>query len=366
MSKITTYPTMNINEVKDAIKTIGTDVTIMIMSEPGCGKTSILKDMAVDNGDQWRKPGDYYETDKYDYVYIDGPNKEIMDLAATIPNHETKSLEYYVSSIFRLGNGKPKVIMIDEALKVPKLLQPIYTRMYLERTVGDIPLPEGSIVFGTSNNMSDGVGDTLPAHTANRLAIVQMQKPEPNLWLSWAGEAGISPVIRAAVQMFPRMLRSYRDPDQQDNPYIFQPSKPQVSFVSPRSLAKSDPIIKSDLSTEVKLALLAGTLGEAGARDMMTFVSLEKSVTRFEDIIADPEKVTMPNDIAPLLLMIFNALDKIETQDDLNKFQKFVNRIESQEVQAVWFVMLLRSPKARMARVNPEISKWALDNHYLL
>ena len=47
-------------------------------------------------------------------------------------------------------------------------------------------------------------------------------------------------------------------------------------------------------------------------------------------------------------------------------FHKFVNRIESQEVQAVWFVMLLRSPKARMARVNPEISKWALDNHYLL
>jgi len=354
MSKITTYPTMNINEVKEAIKTLGVTNTIMIMSEPGCGKTSILRDLEKELGDA------------YDYIYIDGPNKEIMDIAATIPNHQTKSLEYYVSSVFKLDNGKPKVIMIDEALKVPKLLQPIYTRMYLERTVGDEPLPEGSIVFATSNNMSDGVGDVLPAHTANRLTIVQMEKPEPKLWLSWAGERGISPVIRAAVQMFPRMLKSYRDAEQQDNPYIFQPSKPQVSFVSPRSLEKSDPIIKSSLSTEVKLALLAGTLGEAGARDMMTFVSLDKSVTQFEDIIADPETVTMPKDIAPLLLMIFQALDKVENQDQLNKYQKFINRVENEEVQAVWFVMLLCSPKARMARVNPEISKWALENHHIL
>ena len=354
MSAITTYPTMDINEVKEAIKTIGVTNTIMILSEPGCGKTSILRMLEQEMGDG------------YDYIYVDGPNKEMMDIAASIPNHTTKSLEYYVSSLFKMDSGKPKVIMIDEALKVPKLLQPIYTRMYLERTIGDIPLPEGSIVFATSNNMTDGVNDVLPAHTANRLTIVQMEKPNPKLWLSWAGVKGISPVVRAAVQMFPRMLKSYRDTDQKDNPYIFQPSKPQLSFVSPRSLEKSDPIIKSGLSNEAKLALLAGTLGESGARDMMTFVSLDASVTQFEEIIDKPEEVTVPTDIAPLLLMIFQALDKVETQDQLNKYQKFVNRIENEEVQAVWFVMLLRSPKARMARVNPEVSKWALENHAII
>ena len=355
MSKITTYPTMTINEVKEAIKAIGITNTIMILSEPGCGKTSILKMLEQEMGDG------------YDYIYVDGPNKEMMDIAASIPNHQTKALEYYVSSLFKMNSGKPKVIMIDEALKVPKLLQPIYTRMYLERTIGDAPLPEGSIVFATSNNMSDGVNDVLPAHTANRLTIVQMEKPSPQLWLSWAGERGISPVIRAAVQMFPRMLRSYRDADQQDNPYIFMPSKAaQLSFVSPRSLEKSDPIIKSGMSHETKLALLAGTLGESGARDMMTFVALDKSVTQFEDIIDKPETVAIPNDIAPLLLMIFQALDKVETQDQLNKYQKFVNRIPNEEIQAVWFVMILRSPKARLARVNPEIQKWAVDNHNLI
>ena len=356
MSAITTYPTLTIDEVKDAVKTIGITNTIMVLSEPGCGKTSILRDLEAEMPN----------ADEYDYIYVDGPNKEIMDIAASIPDHSTKTLEYYVSALFKMRNGKKKVIMIDEALKVPKLLQPIYTRMYLERTIGDEPLPEGSIVFATSNNMTDGVGDSLPAHTANRLTIVQMEKPSPKLWLSWAGENGISPVIRACVQMYSRMLKSYRDADQQDNPYVFQPSKPQISFVSPRSLAKCDTIIKANFSENVMLGLLAGTIGERGARDMMTFVSLNTSVTQFDDIVADPDNVTMPKDMAPLLLMIFQGLDGIDSQDKLNKFQKFVNRIENIEIQTVWFVMLLRSAKARMARSNPEVTKWATENHGLL
>lgn len=356
MSKITTYPTLTIDEVKQSIKTLGQEITVMVLSEPGCGKTSILHDLEKEMGDG------------YDYIYIDGPNKEMMDIAASIPNHNTKALEYYVSSLFKLNNGKPKVIMIDEALKVPKLMQPIYTRMYLERTVGDVPLPDGSIVFATSNNMTDGIGDVLPAHTGNRVTIVQMEKPSPKLWLSWAGENKISPIIRACVQMFPRMLKSYRDADQQDNPYIFNPKSPtpQISFVSPRSLAKSDSIIKSGLPENMMLGLLAGTLGESGARDMMTFFALDTSVTEFDDIVADPEKVKVPTDIAPLLLMIFKALDAIDTQDKLNKFQMFMNRVESKEIQTVWFVMLLRSNKARMARYNQTVNTWAIENNGLL
>ena len=357
MSAITTYPTLTREQTKEAIKAVGTNVTVMILSEPGCGKTAILHDLEREMG-----------TEEYDFIYIDGPNKEMMDIAASIPNHETKALEYYVASLFKLGNGKKKVIMIDEALKVPKLMQPIYTRMYLERTVGDVPLPEGSIVFATSNNTSDGVGDVLPAHTANRMAIVRMSKPSMKEWLGWAQDNGISTIVRATVAMYPRMLKSYMDAEQADNPYIFQPSKPMMSFVSPRSLHKADFIVKARLSEDITLGLLAGTLGERGARDMTAFVAMESKVTKIEEVLKNPETVPMPNenDISPLLLMIFQALDHIESQDDLNRFQKFVNRIRSQEVQSVWFVVLLRSNKAKLARSNPEVQKWALENHNLI
>ena len=83
MSAITTYPTLTIDEVKDAVKTIGITNTIMVLSEPGCGKTSILRDLETEMPN----------ADEYDYIYVDGPNKEIMDIAASIPDHSTKTLE---------------------------------------------------------------------------------------------------------------------------------------------------------------------------------------------------------------------------------------------------------------------------------
>ena len=197
---------------------------------------------------------------------------------------------------------------------------------------------------------------------------MRMSKPSMKEWLGWAQDNGISTVVRATVAMYPRMLKSYMDAEQTDNPYIFQPSKPMMSFVSPRSLHKADFIVKAKLSEEITLGLLAGTLGERGARDMTAFVAMESKVTKIEEVLKNPETVPMPNgdDVAPLLLMIFQALDHIESQDDLNRFQKFVNRIRSQEVQSVWFVVLLRSAKAKLARTNPEVQKWALENHNLI
>jgi hypothetical protein len=105
MSKIATYPTLTREECKDAIKAVGAGnkeagidpVTVLVMSEPGVGKSAILEDLRKEMGE-----------DEYDFIYVDGPNKDMMDIAATIPNHETKSLEHYVAGLFKMGNGKKK------------------------------------------------------------------------------------------------------------------------------------------------------------------------------------------------------------------------------------------------------------------
>ena len=144
MSKVNFSAQVTIDEAKNAIILFGKELTPIIQSEPGCGKSSILKAIETELGDA------------YDYIYVDCPVKDMSDIAMTIPNHQSHSLEYYVSSLFKLDNPKPKVIMLDEMMKAPKLLQIIFTRLTLERMIGDVKLPEGSIVFATSNNSSDG------------------------------------------------------------------------------------------------------------------------------------------------------------------------------------------------------------------
>ena len=356
MSKINFNLQLNINEAKDLIKTIGHELTPIIVSEPGVGKSSILKMLELDMG-----------SDEYDFIYVDCPVKDMMDIAASIPNHQSKSLEYYVSSLFRMDSGKKKVIMLDEFMKAPKLLQVIFTRLMLERTVGDVPLPEGSIVFGTSNNSSDGVGDSMMAHAANRVCLVQMRKPRADEWNDWAAKNAVARPIRAWAAMNPKAFRSYLDPDQQDNEYIFKPSSTAKSFVSPRSLAKASVIVsnKDNLTENTLATALAGTIGESAARSMAAFIALEGKLVSFKDVIANPKTVTVPDDVSAQVMMMFEAVDYIENQTDLTAYMEFVGRIKSAEVQSIFFTMMMRS-KPRVARYNQKITDWATANHMIM
>lgn len=347
---------VTINELVRLIPTIGEKLTPIIQSEPGCGKTSLLSMLEDNMGD------------KYDYIYVDCPVKDMQDIAMTIPNHDTRTLETYVGSLFKLDSPKPKVILLDEFMKAPKLLQVIFTRLMLERFVGDTPLPQGSIVFGTSNNQSDGVGDTMLAHASNRVCLLQMQKPKVEDWLVWASENAISPLIRAWVHMFPRALNSYLDDNQKDNPYIFQPSKPQLSFVTPRSLAKASVIVENrDILGETPtMSALSGTIGYSASADMSAFLSLEKSLPDINEILDRPDTIKVPDEISAQLMVMFQALDKLKTQDQLTNFMKFIKRIKSSEIQAIFFTMLVRNKETRtLARGNAEIAKWATENYEL-
>jgi hypothetical protein len=356
MSTLNFSNTVTINELRTIIPAIGVELTPIIQSEPGCGKTSLLQMIQEDLGDG------------YDYIYVDCPVKDMSDIGMVIPNHATHSLEYYVASLFKLDSPKPKVVLLDEYMKSNKLLQVIFTRLMLERMVGDRALPAGSIVFGTSNNESDGVGDSMLAHAGNRVCKLKMSKPNVDEWLAWAGEAGISRVIRAWVNMFPRALASYTDGNQNDNPYIFKPSSNVMSFCSPRSLAKADVIVRNRdmLGENSTMCALAGTIGTSAAGDMAAFLSLEKGLLDVRDIIKEPTKVDVPTDIAAQLMIMFQAVDTLDNQDDLSSFMEFVERIKSSEVQAIFFTMMMRGSKSvRIASHNKKITDWASSHHDL-
>jgi hypothetical protein len=356
MSKVNFRMNASINEVKDMIKIMGDQITHVVMGQPGIGKSSILKMLEEELG-----------TDDYDFIYVDCPVKDMMDIAASIPNHESRSLEYYVSDLFKLGNGKKKVVMLDEFMKAPKLLQVIFTRMMLERTVGDVPLPEGSIVFATSNNTTDGVGDAMLDHAGNRVCKVEMRNPNVDEFNAWAAKHGIARPIRAWAAMNPRAFASYLDGDQDDNPFIFKPSQKGRQFVSPRSLAKCDVFVKRKSQiTENSLAVgLAGTIGEAAAKSMAAFIALESKLMMTADVIKSPDTVDVPDDTSALIMMMLEAADYLKTQDDLNAYMKFVNRIPRGEVQSVFFTMMLRT-KPKLSRYNQAITNWAAANNYML
>jgi hypothetical protein len=349
---------VTIEELRTLIPTIAETLTPVIQSEAGCGKTSLLKMIEQDLGD------------KYDYIYVDCPVKDMSDIAMTIPNHATKTLESYVGSLFKLKSDKPKIILLDEFMKAPKLLQVIFTRLMLERSVGDTPLPKGSMVFATSNNQSDGLGDGMLAHAGNRVCIMRMKKPDYKSWLQWANNNAVSPLIRAWVHLTPKCLHSYLDTGSDNNPYIFNPkTSGQLSFVSPRSLEKASVIVdnKDTLSENAIRTALSGTIGESACADMFAFLSLEKELPKFEDILANPMETLIPENLTAKLILMFQAVDKLETQDELSSFMQYLSRITNKEMKAVFYTMLMTTDRGiELGKNNKEIRDFGLDNTHLL
>jgi hypothetical protein len=75
----------------------------------------------------------------------------------------------------------------------------------------------------------------------------------------------------------------------------------------------------------------------------------------------------MPEKPAALFLTMFNAVDTIETQDDLSAFMTFVKRIRSEEVQECFFTMAFQSKRtAKLARTNNDLREWGMKHLELL
>lgn len=348
--------TVTLSDLRRIIRTAGADLTMYIQSEPGVGKTSLLAALEEDMGDA------------YDYIYLDGPTLDLGDLFYRVP--QDGKLVQCTSQIFKLGNGKPKVILIDELGKCVPMMRTMFTRLMLERTVGDEPLPAGSIVFATSNNASDGVGDSLRGHEGNRVCVFNLKKADAQTWSVWAARNGVSPVTLAFAVLTPRAFASYKDEGQANNPLIFNPRTNNVSFLSLRSLYKADKAFvqnRAVLGPDVTFAGLVGTIGRAGAEALAAFIALEKDLVPVAKILADPNGAPVPEKMSALYLTIFNSLEEISTQDELSAMMTYINRAGSSELQSVFFTQVCANKKtARLARGNATIAKWIMENHALL
>lgn len=365
-------PRLSLDDVVSLLCIAGAEQAFVLRSEPGVGKSSTLRMKAERNGDKWRKPGDYYPTDKYVYVYFDCPFRDVPDVVSGIPVMETKRIEQFIAAALCMDDPRPKVIMLDEILKSAKLLQLIFMRLLLEHFIGDSPLPEGSIVYGTSNNGADGVGDTVMSHGANRVTFVEVQKPDVTSLCAYMERTKVSGITRAWVTMNPRVLASYRDEGFDDsNPYVFNPRKPnQESYASPRSIVRNDVYVRNHdkMSDDMLFASMAGTVGASAAADLLVFIRMQASLTPPAKVIKDPLGTPLPTSPAATCLLVQNLCDYVKTQDDLSAACTYINRLEHEELQSMFYHHVTSgSPRiAALAALNPVVTEWIRTHDYEL
>ena len=330
-------------------------VRFLVRGEPGIGKSTMLSQIAK-------------ALPTHNPAYIDVPNMDLGDIAMPVVNHDAKVTSYYPNARFRLHEGKPVIVMLDEFSKgadpIKNMLHPM-----LEVTnprLGDISIDENSIIFLTGNLASDGVGDTLKAHTRNRIVEIVVRKPDSDQWLEWAVNNDIDASVMAWVRQFPQSMASYTDGDK-DNPYVYNPRAVQTAYVSPRSLAIASNVVKTRaiVGSEATIAALKGCIGEAAARDMQAFIDYQDQLPSWDEILAKPDSTVVPTSAGACAVLIFGAISKVE-KASINPFMKYLERFEP-EWQACFAINISKNPtKQAVAFSSPAFAKWVSVNEDIL
>ena len=352
------YSEVSFQEVVKVIDRIGDKVTVLVSGHTGTGKSSILKELALLKPDHTPCYLDVTVMDTGDFLIPKIRTLDGVEVCSFIPN---ENIGFHLK--------KPIILLLDEIGKASKSVLNACLRLMLERSLGVYDLPEGSIVFATTNLGIEGLGDNIPAHARNRVCNIKMRKPTVDEWRwNYAQNAGIDPVVIASAVEYPSCFASFEDYEVAgQNQYIFDPRTPMTAFVTPRSLEKASDILKrcKDLPEAVLHHTLAGVVGSRFTADMMNTLKLDNTMPAWSEIINKPMTTPIPQNGAAICLVISKALSNV-TGETFAFWMQYMARLP-REAQALFAmnVMSSKSPKRSIAVTDRLFTEYAVANGYL-
>ena len=311
-----------VNETIDMIEMFGTHVTIIGRGDVGVGKSSMLFELSK------RFP-------THTPCMFDCTTKTVGDLS--FPRfRQDGDIEYIThvpSDQLGLHLGTPVIVCIDEFGKGANDIKLGTADFILNHKLGSHKLPEGSIVFATTNKGTEGLGDMFQGHTINRLCFVEIVKPDAKEWLTkFAIPNGVHSTVMSVVKDHQHMFQSFEDvvnPD--DNPMIFHPQRVgDAQFLTHRGMKKvsdllyiaDEQIAEGEDETYVNHLLKAavcGQIGVVGGELVMNYRELEGDLPSLDEIKSNPASVELPKKAATQCMDVMRVLAL--SQADVNEFR---------------------------------------------
>jgi len=342
-------------EVRSALAAEGATTTFFVQGAPGIGKSALLTS---------------FDPDTYMPVMVDCPNFEPGDLMVPVISEDKTTVKYAINELLQLSQGKALVMCLDELAKASPSVQASLLPLIYERRLGSTHLPEGSIVFATSNEDEDNVGDVMHAHAWNRMCSVTLRSPTHNEWVEWAAASNVAPEIVAFAQAYPMMFEHYSNPGAESNPYVFNPKTGVTrSYVSPRSLARCTPTVNARregaLSDRTAAAVIAGKIGQAAAAELATYMAVGMQMPTAVEVAADPDgsKARMSKLSTSAYFVLAVSLAQAVSKDNAVAFTEFLHSA-NEEALSLFLVLASKNPQAFMAfssspRLKPIIADLA-------
>jgi len=354
---------LSAQQVLNLIAAIGDKRTVIVEGENGIGKTALFHALR-----KLPKFADHIAVKPVDCTQLSDGSVWMPDLdRENGVSRELPNERFGVSANNQLGvnNSKPIIVMLDEIAKAPQFIKNVLAPIVYERRVGNLDMPEGSVVFCATNLSVEGLGDSIQAHLRNRLVFVKMRKPTADEWVKWATDNQINPMIIAFVSNEPRVMQSFMDYEKggmfegkdlsKDNGFIFNPKSMQLAYATPRSLVAASDILNTGLGVlddDTLEAALVGTVGATTAQALSSFIRFGRDICEYSRVIKSPDTAPLSDNPTAQLIQVFQFVTRVADRTEAEAIVKYVWRMRA-EMQSIFCNTVATSQRVAMfATIN--------------
>lgn len=221
-------------------------------------------------------------------------------------------------------------LFLDELNGAPLAVQGAAYQLINDRAVGEHELMDNVVIIAAANRESDkGATNRMALPLLNRFTQVEVI-PEADAVCAHFQSIGLPAEGIAFLQFRKTLLHTY------------DPAKPEKVTATPRTWEKAlRYFADTTVSESVKLAAMAGAIGEGPASEFWGFTKIWQSITPLSAILADPEGVELPGELSLTWATAINVSGAM-AKKNVSKLHKYLCRLDPEYVIAAWQLAVKR------------------------
>lgn len=346
---------MNLRNAKKLIKQVflrqietGHRFAIHLVSGPGLGKSSIVKQLSVELGKELKVPFANLE------FFLN--SKEAPDVGGYgLPDEDVDGSKIMAWTrapwMPRKDDPKHGFVFLDEFKQSQHDVQKVSAELLLNGKVNASQLPITYMVLAASNRDGDrsGVNREL-AFVTNRTMEINIE-PHLDSWVEWAEKEGIHWGFVAYAKRRPGV--------------IFQDKVPEKAgpFCTPRSFVAASKLYEH-IDGELFVEAAGGLIGEGAAAELVAFMRVVDELPEFEEIVKDPKGVKVPGiDRPDALYACMQMVAHEVTPDTATPAFIYITRMPKEFQVAGLKAALRKSPHILISK---EFAEWCRKNQDLI
>ena len=354
-----THNTVNVKELQDMINmqldTIAENPDkiyklrpLIIRGSPGCGKSSIVKEVCEQRG--------------IEFIDFRAAQCEPCDIRGLpVPNRELNQMDWYVNGVWpRNPNGKG-IIFLDEITAADKSIQVALYQLVLDRCLGQLyTVPKGYLIVAAGNNTTDkAVATVLSSAFANRFCHVEL-KEDAEAWLDWARVNDVHPSVIGFISYKPNML------------FNMEGETLDRGWPSPRSWEGVSEYCHICKDETILRKLVYGTVGNGTGVEFMEFYKINEEFINILDIMRNPNaKIEIPDKAdrkyalcSSMVYLLWRGKDETDQNLRVDGFYRICAKLSS-DFASMALIAAMKGKTSeeqklhcRILRKNPHFEEW--------